>query len=79
VPEDVITIHSSEVRCSLCGFYANLDGAVSEDEITGISLLVEKMHARQRHNEVTSFATTMNTYETPTAPTDVVGRRERMN
>lgn len=76
---DVIEVHSAQIRCQLCGFFATVDGAVSLGELTDMTTEIERMHGRQRHGEHTTFATIVNTYDQPTAPFDVDGRPERMN
>ena len=76
---DTIEIYNAQIRCKLCGFYATIDGAVTAAENEDMGLEIQRMHSRQRHGELTSFATIMNTYETPAAPVDVDGRPERQN
>lgn len=76
---DVVKVFNGEVRCLLCGFYATADGAVDQGEIEAMVLEIDRMHGRQRHGEMTSSAVSTDTYEQPTAPTDVDGRPERQN
>lgn len=76
---DFIEVSSAQIRCSLCGFYATVDGAVTKAEVNDMTIEIQRMHSRQRHGELTSFSTIVNTYEQPIAPVDIDGRPERQN